>query len=69
MDKKMTREELIQLVEQIMKCEGTEQELDDLIFVLKRNVIDPAVTNYIYYDDLTPEQVVDKALSYKPILL
>ncbi|MDE6434660.1 MAG: hypothetical protein K2L07_10595 [Lachnospiraceae bacterium] len=69
MDKKMTREELIQLVEQIMKCEGTEQELDDLIFVLKKNVIDPQVTNYIYYDDLTPEQVVDKALSYKPILL
>lgn len=69
MDKKMTREELIQLVEQIMKCEGTEQELDDLIFVLEKNVIDPQVTNYIYYDDLTPEQVVDKALSYKPILL
>lgn len=65
----MTREELIQLVEKIMKAEGSEQELDDLLDLLMDNVADPDVSNYIYYDDLTAEQVVDKALAYRPIQL
>ena len=40
-----------------------------MIFKLEQNVIDPDISDYIYYDDLTPEQIVDKALAYKPILL
>ena len=65
----MSREELIELVEKIMKCEGTEEEVDNMIDVLKKNVIDPEVTNYIFYEENTPEEVVDKALAYKPIIL
>lgn len=34
-----------------------------------KNVIDLQVTNYIYYDEKKPEEVVDLALSYKPIQL
>ncbi len=65
----MSREELIELVEKIMKCEGTEEEVDNMIDILEKNVIDPEVTNYIFYEENTPEEVVDKALAYKPIIL
>lgn len=66
---KMSREELIILVKKIMDCEGTEQEIDEMTLLLMKNVVDPQVTNYIYYDNKTPEEVVDTALAYKPILL
>lgn len=65
----MSREELIELVKKIMKCEGTEEEVDNMIDILEKNVIDPEVTNYIFYEENTPEEVVDKALEYKPIIL
>ena len=65
----MTRDELILLVDKIMKCQGTENETDEMIKLLEKNVIDPEVTNYIYYEENTPEEVVDKALAYKPIIL
>lgn len=38
----------------------------------KQNVPDPNAANYFFdikYKDLTIEQIVDKALSYKPIQL
>lgn len=69
MNAKMNRDELIELVTKIMDCKGPDQELNELLLLLRQNVIDPEVTDYIYFDDLTPEQVVDKALAYKPILL
>lgn len=65
----MTRDELILLVDKIMKCQGTENETDEMIKLLEKNVIDPEVTNYIFYEENTPEEVVDKALAYKPIIL
>ena len=65
----MTRDELILLVDKIMICQGTENEIDEMIKLLEKNVIDPEVTNYIYYEENTPEEVVDKALAYKPIIL
>lgn len=65
----MTREELISLVEKIMKCQGSEEEIDEMIMLLQKNVPDPEVTNYIFYEENTPVEVVDKALAYKPILL
>lgn len=67
--KKLTREELVELVRKIMKCEGTEAQIDEMIDVLEQNVLDPEVTDYIFWDDNTPEEVVDKALAYKPIAL
>lgn len=65
----MTREEMIALVEKIKKCQGSEKEIDEMIELLERNVSDPEVTNYIFYEENTPEEVVDKALAYKPIFL
>lgn len=66
---KLTREELIELVRKIINCEGTEAQVDEMIAVLQQNVSDPEVTDYIFWEDNTPEEVVDKALAYKPIVL
>ncbi len=68
-NRKLTRDELITLVDKIMKCQESEEEIDDMIKLLEKNVLDPEVTNYIFYEENTPEEVVDKALAYKSILL
>jgi len=78
----MTREELIELGYKIVNCEGTEEEIDMMYDLFSRNVPHPDGANLFFYpenynarrDDLsqynpTVEEVVDKALSYKPIQL
>ena len=66
----MTREELIALVKDIVNVENkTEKEIDKLLEALQQNVPDPEVYDLIYYNELTPKEIVDKALSYKPINL
>ena len=69
--KKLTREELINLVNRIVECEGSEEEIDEMIEIVKRNVPHPEISDLIYWneEELTPEQIVDKALNYKPIEL
>ena len=71
MSKRLTREELIDLVNKIIECEGSEDEIDEMIEVVKRNVPYPDISDLIYWseDELTPEQIIDKALNYKPIQL
>ncbi|WP_061995272.1 bacteriocin immunity protein [Clostridium sp. ATCC 25772] len=68
---KLAREELINLVSKIVKCEGAEEEIDKMIEVVKRNVPHPEVSDLIYWneEELTPEEIVDVALAYKPIQL
>lgn len=69
----MTREELIELAQKIMNAEGaTEEEYRANIHLFKANVPDPNAANYFFdmkYKDLSIEEIVDKALSYKPIQL
>lgn len=67
--KNLNRAELIELVRKIINAEGSEAEIDDMIQILEQNVLDPQVSDYIYCDNKTSEEVVDKALAYKPILL
>lgn len=71
MIEKLTREELISLVSKIVECEGTEEEIDEMIEIVKNNVPHPEVSDLIYWneEDLTPEQIVDIAIAYKPIQL
>lgn len=70
---KLNREQLIELVDRIKNAEGeTEEENDALIDLFLENVPDPNASNYIFeieYEDLSTEEVVDKALSYKPFQL
>lgn len=66
----MDRENLIALVKEIMSPKGkSEEDIDSLIDLLKKNVPHPEVSDLIYWNDLTPEEIVDKALSYKAIQL
>lgn len=78
----MTREELIELGYKIVNCEGSEDEIDELIELFDENVPHPDGANLFFYpenynarkDDIsqynpTVEEVVDKALSYKAIQL
>ncbi len=69
---KITKKELLALVTKI--CDGqynTEEERDHLVTCFENNVLDPEAANLIFHHqpELTPEEIVDKALSYKPIIL
>ena len=66
---KLSRDELIDLVRKIIDCDGNEEEIDEMTFLLEQNIVDPEIANYIYYDDRTPEEIVELALAYKPIQL
>lgn len=66
----LTREQIIEMVTKIMNYDyNNDEEYDNAVEELKKGVIDPNISDYIFWDNLTPEQVADKALSYKPILL
>lgn len=69
--KQLSKEDLIELVRKIMNVEGSEEEIDRMIEILKQSVPHPEVSDLIFWNenDLTPEQVVELALSYKPIQL
>ena len=74
----MTRDELIDLVRRIMAAEGeTEEGADALIARFEANVPRPDASDLSFWPEhaigerreLTPEEVVDIALSHKPIQL
>jgi len=66
-----SREELIGMVQQLIDAHLPEDEEDRLVTELKASVLHPRVTDLIYYNTpkLTAEEVVDEALSYRPIEL
>lgn len=81
-NKSMTREELIELGKKIINCQGTESEIDEMYILFSKSVPHPDGAGLFYYPENynankydisqynpTVEEVVDKALSYKPIQL
>lgn len=68
---KLSREELIKLVEKMCNGEGSDDEISEWIELVEKSVPDPNVSDLIFWNDegLTPEQIVDRALNYKPIKL
>jgi hypothetical protein len=66
-----TRAQLIDVVQQVLDCDGTEEEVDQKIQWLEQNIADPNIIDYIFWtkEELTAEQIVDKALSYTPVML
>ncbi|NGO12206.1 hypothetical protein G5C60_32530 [Streptomyces sp. HC44] len=66
-----TGDELIQMVQQLADATLPEDEEDALVEELEKSVPHPRVSDLIYYSDpeLTPEEVVDQALAYRPIEL
>lgn len=71
MAERLNREQLIALVTRIIDADGTEEEINDMITLLERNVPHPEVSDLIFYseEDMTAEQMVDSALAYKPMRL
>lgn len=69
MESRLSKEELIKLIERIINAEGTE-EIDLMIKTLEQNVPHPEVSDLIFWndEDLTPEQILDRALNYKPVI-
>ena len=78
----MTGEELIELGNKPTKSRETEEEKDKLYELFSNNAPHPSGANLFYYPenynankfdistyDPTVEEVVDLALSYKPIIL
>nr|WP_300834624.1 hypothetical protein [uncultured Acetatifactor sp.] len=39
------------------------------IYRLERGVLDPQISDYVFWSDMTAEEIADKALGYKPIEL
>ena len=46
-----------------------EIKTDELINKLEEGVLDPQISDYIYWSEMTPEEIADIALQYKPIEL
>lgn len=67
----MKKEELIELVNRILMAEGTEDEINEMIFILEQNVPDPYISDLIFHHkpELSAEEIVEKALDYNPIQL
>lgn len=71
MTRKLSKEELIVLVERIVKDDGTEKEIDMMLSTLEKSVPHPEVSNLIFWNDkeLTALEIVEIALNYKAIPL
>jgi hypothetical protein len=79
--KRLSRDELIELVERIMRAEGeTQEEADRLVELFEASVPRPDASDLIFWPklalgdaspgrELTAAEVVDLALSYRPIEL
>ena len=60
----LEKKELIDLIEQIKNFEGTEEEEDVLLEKLQNLVLDPEISDYIYWTDMNSEEIADKVLNY-----
>lgn len=71
MDKKLSKEEMLKIVEKLSNGEGDDIESSEWIEALERNTGCLDISDYIFWnnEDLTPEQILEKALSYKPIVI
>jgi hypothetical protein len=70
------RAELVRIVTFLMSAKGTEAEQNGALKTLESRVLHPRVSNLIFWPkhegfdrELTPEEVVDVAMAYRPIEL
>ena len=71
---RLTREEMIALVERIIRHDGDEDQISEWLDQLARAIPNPHISQIIFWPEpdeegLTPEQIVDKAMQYRPIEL
>ena len=67
---KVPKEQLIAWVQDIVDCRGTEEEIDQLIEKFNNVVPHPAPSDLIFWDSrrLTPDEIVELALAYQPVV-
>ncbi|MGG4341899.1 bacteriocin immunity protein [Paenibacillus lautus] len=67
----LTKAQILDLVTKLYNGEGSEEEVGEWIDLLQRNLPHPDISNLIFWPevDLIPEEIVEKALNYKPIIL
>ncbi len=67
MSKKLSKEELVELVNKICNPKLSDEEVREYIEILEDNVPHPAPSDLIFWndEDLSPEEVVEIALAYK----
>ena len=65
----LEKKELIDLIEELKNFSGTEREEEKLLGKLESLVLDPEISDYIYWTDMSSEEIADKVLAYKPIIL
>ncbi|MGE7867122.1 bacteriocin immunity protein [Bacillus paramycoides] len=67
MTQKLTKHEVLELVKKIYELDMTEEEVSEAVDIFEENVPYPAAGDLIFWDarDLTPEEVVEIAWSYK----
>ena len=63
------KEEITAPIRRLRTFEGSEEEEDRLLAELERQVADPNVSDYIYWSDLSPEEIVEKISAYRVITL
>jgi len=68
MMRKLTRDEMIERVQRIMDVDGTDKELESLANEIDACIPHLDIIDLIYDGDqsMTAEEIVDKALAYKP---
>lgn len=50
----------------------SEEEVDNIFQRLSEMSPDPAISDYVFFPDgpeMTPEEIINKAFSYKPIIM
>jgi hypothetical protein len=68
---KLNRQELIEIVTKIYNCEyNTEKEGSNLIDIFRKNVPYQDILELLHKNaHLTPEELVEKALAHKPVII
>ncbi|APS23679.1 hypothetical protein TK78_16160 [Streptomyces sp. Tue 6075] len=71
----MSRDEALSLVRRLLDDTGdtSKAEADEILDSLERGLACPHISDYIYWhlpdSDPAPEEIVDRALAYRPIAL
>ncbi|WHY13121.1 bacteriocin immunity protein [Peribacillus frigoritolerans] len=67
MSKKLSKEELVELVNKICNPQLSDEEVSEYIEILEDNIPHPAPSDLIFWndEDLTPDEIVEIALVYK----
>lgn len=65
----LNKEEIISLIQKIRTENLSETEEDAILEELEKGVLDPDISDYIYRSELSIEEIADKVLNYKSIIL